>query len=107
MYFDESNRPKRRHSIYRRILILIDTLAPLRRGISAEDLCETINEITGETYCTRTIYRDLVALHEMGVVLKDMKRIHKLGQKTAFWKLNLERSEKLQTVAAKVMESQD
>lgn len=106
MNFDARNRPHRRHGIYRRILILIDTLAPLRRGITVEDLCNEINEVTGETYCTKTILRDLIALHAVGVVTKEFKRVHKVGRKTPFWKLNLDRSERLQMVAAKVMEPQ-
>ena len=50
-----------------RILILIELLAPLRRGARVHELTQDVAEILGRQYSDRTIERDLTLLHELGI----------------------------------------
>jgi len=50
-----------------RILILVELLAPLRRGARVHELTQDVAEILGRQYSDRTIERDLTLLHELGI----------------------------------------
>lgn len=89
----------RRHSIYIRVLLLIDSLAPVRRGLTVEELWEQINIRSGEGYSRRTIRRDLDAMYEIGLVSKYGVPSTNGLNITFFWTLNLRRTESVQSMA--------
>lgn len=95
------NKLRRRHHIARRILLVIDQLAPLRFGATAKEVADAVNEILGETYHVRTYSRDLNALVECGLAkVCTRRRAMRLPvvEENVFV-LNLVRSEGLQEAA--------
>ena len=58
----------RRGQLIRRALVTVDVMAPCRRGKTASQWRRLVNERMGESYCTRTIRRDLLAMAEIGLV---------------------------------------
>lgn len=51
-----------------RILMLIDLLAPLRYGATIADLVQDVSESMEQSFCDRTIRRDLNMLETLNVV---------------------------------------
>jgi DNA-binding transcriptional ArsR family regulator len=98
-------RKIKRHNIYRRILLLVDTLAPLRCGITSTEACKRINERMGEAYNRRTVSRDLEALYELGYVRFEVRKLGPKQMYSRFWILNLAKSENLQQIAFEQVEA--
>jgi predicted DNA-binding transcriptional regulator YafY len=96
---------EKRHQIYQRILMLVDTLAPLRRGISTNEVCSRINDRLGESYSSRTIYRDLQAMQSLGYVRCESRQVGPKQGYGFYWSLNLAKSENLQAVAFEKVEA--
>ena len=63
-----AGRWTRRYRQLRRVLLLVDLLAPLRFGASIPALARDYREFSGDPVCERTIRRDLAALLEIGMV---------------------------------------
>jgi len=101
-----TQRKVKRHNIYRRILLLVDTLAPLRCGITSTEACSRINQRMGEAYNRRTISRDLEAMYELGYVRFEVRKLGPKQTYSRFWMLNLAKSENLQQVAFEKVEAQ-
>lgn len=89
----------KRGGIVKRILLIIDVLAPIRHGIALTEITERINDACGLRVSTRTVHRDLMALKEIGYVTCD---VH--GKRKHRWKLNLRRTECVQAVAVDLLE---
>ena len=81
----------------RRILQLVDLMARYRHHQSALEVSRAFNDSYGTTWTYRTIHRDLVLLADMGLV--DSQRGDYHGFKPERFKLNLKKTELLQTVA--------
>ena len=91
---------RRRHNTVRRIITLIDVLAPLRKGATAGDLTRKVNDATGDDYSYRTIQRDLLSLEEIGMVFcLDSKKSTRKMPDGWLWFLNLSRSKVLEELA--------
>lgn len=88
----------RRYNQIRRILTMVDILAPLRLFHSTRELHRMINDRMGSEWHLRTVARDLEALEEMGLVDCQFKR-ELSGTKAACWKLRPLHSEPLQHAA--------
>lgn len=83
----------------KRILILIDLLAPCRRFHSADFIRQRINERTSGNWCERTIRRDLELLADLGLAeVGTMPNQGKLEASTGF-RLKLRATESHQTMA--------
>lgn len=100
---DSGNR--KRHRIYMRILLLVDVLAPIRAGMRTSEICHAINKRSGESYCERTIQRDLSVMQEIGFVRKVSRQMDGRKFKTQVWTLDLTESSLVQAVAFKKLES--
>jgi repressor of nif and glnA expression len=100
----DCKKQSRRGGIYLRILLLIDTLAPLRHGKTSRELVKIINESAGESYSERTIRRDLEIMSQLGFVRREDRPKQTRGSFTVFWSLNMRRSEQLQNVAFEAIE---
>lgn len=61
--------PEQRLRQLRRVMLIIELLAPLRRGATVEELARDISEDLGPI-TTRTIRRDLESLEILGLVEK-------------------------------------
>lgn len=94
-----TTRIQKRHLIYQRVLLLVDLLAPVRRGLSTTEICERINERMELSYSHRTIARDLQAMCELGYVSFEVRQIGEKQSLSRFWRLNLAKSENLQQIA--------
>ena len=57
-----------RYRQFERLLLLMELLAPLRRGASIDELLADVRDMTGTPYCQRTVYRDLRFLCHVGLV---------------------------------------
>jgi len=79
----------RRGLLVRRMLTIIDVMAVRRMPTTTAEVTHLVNEAMGAKFCTRTIYRDLVAIQEQGLSDRDKGK----------WKLRLKRSENQQTAA--------
>ena len=53
---------------FERLLLIMELIAPLRRGASIDELLADVRDMTGTPYCHRTIYRDLQFLDRIGLV---------------------------------------
>lgn len=60
----------RRNVIVIRILQLIDLMAPLRHPLPLPEITKRFNAQYGETYCSRTLRRDIAALCDCNLALK-------------------------------------
>jgi Fe2+ or Zn2+ uptake regulation protein len=79
----------RRGLLVRRMLTIIDVMAARRLPTSTKEITHLVNEAMGEKFCQRTIYRDLFAIQEQGL----------LDREQANWKLRRKRSESQQAAA--------
>lgn len=96
----------RRYEQLRRVMGLVDLLAPAMRPQSTHEIQHAYNDRFGTTWHWRTIRRDLAFLEESGLV--DMELRHDFADSrtaTACWKLNLQRSETAQETAMAVVDS--
>lgn len=96
----------RTHNQLRRILTLIDMLAGFSFPKTAKEIKDQLNEVTGTTHGQKTVERDLWLLESMGLVVLNGRRLteskHGLGAYT--FKLNMKRTERLQTVAIQLLD---
>ncbi len=75
----------------RRVLVLIDLLAPLRVGRTRKEIKEDLQFRLGESICERTLYRDLLLLESLGTLIVEYsggpkpnqfgKKIYRLNQR--------------------------
>ena len=92
----------------RRILLLIDTLAPIRQWLPLKAVHAKLTAREGCDYCLRTVRRDLSLLKAMGLVecrAGAPPQGNRLFQ-IELWRLNLTKSVPLQR-AAIVLDSAD
>lgn len=61
------HNPEKRLRQLRRVMLIIELLAPLRRGATAEELAQDVSEDLGPV-SSRTIARDLESLELLGLV---------------------------------------
>lgn len=97
--------PVRRLNQLRRILALIDTMAPMRRFRSIEDIAHILRDRMGESFCDRTVRRDMDLLVEMGLAECEFVTVPRGGPLASTYRLNLRQSEVLQTAAIKQEET--
>ena len=96
-----------RYGQLRRVLALIDLMAPLRRAHSTHELHGLLNEKTGSQWHFRTVTRDLVMLADQGLVDRETRAdFAPCSTRTAMWKLNLQPSEPAQEAAIKVLDAE-
>ena len=62
-----------RVEIIRRVIALIDMMASWRHSKETSAIVELLNEKLNSNFSKRTIFRDLVALHEQGLVERESK----------------------------------
>lgn len=92
---------KRMQLKLRRILLLIDTMAPIRQWLTIKEVHTKLTAREGCDYCQRTVRRDLSLLKSMGLMdcrLGSPPQGNRLYQ-TELWRLNLSQSEPLQRAA--------
>jgi predicted DNA-binding transcriptional regulator YafY len=94
----------RRMRQVRRVLELIDSLAPLRCHRTTAEIAEIMRERLGESFCNRTIYRDLRLLVDMGLAEINYLPPTSGSFDRAAFRLNLRPSESLQMAAIKAEE---
>jgi repressor of nif and glnA expression len=87
-----------RGEIIRRVIALIDMMATWRQSHGTVEIVDRLNEKLGASFNNRTVYRDLVALHEQGLV----ERERKPKTKGFFWKLKLRKSESCQRAGIEI-----
>jgi predicted DNA-binding transcriptional regulator YafY len=90
-----------RGEIIRRILALIDLMAAWRNPQETNLIVRSLNEKLSANYHRRTVYRDLVAIWEQGLVERSMVR-SKSG-KSWSWKLKLSQTEQQQRAAIEII----
>lgn len=90
-----------RHSVYLRVLSLVDVMAPIRNGLTASQITELVNEKIGDNYTTRTIQRDLLAMESIGYATRVTPSNEgcRGGRQRDIWKLNLISTQATQAVA--------
>ena len=98
----ESNTKRRRGSVYVRILCLVDTLAPSRRGMTLEEITHGVNGMSRDTFSARTVLRDLTSMYEVGYVNRKLVNNSVGRGKLYLWTLNLNKSHHIQKVAVSV-----
>jgi hypothetical protein len=103
---DSSDRSclARRMKQVRRVLELIDLMAPLRCYRATGEIAETLRNRLGESFCDRTVYRDLRLLVDMGLAEVSYLPSAGRGVDGPAFRLNLRASESLQLAAIKVEE---
>lgn len=92
---------KRMQLKLRRILLLIDTLAPIRQWIPIKEVHARLTAREGCDYCVRTVRRDLSLLKDMGL-MECREGSMPLGShrfQGELWRLDLSQSEPLQRAA--------
>lgn len=87
-----SDRPQRQ---IRRVLLLVDTLAPYRYWHTIPEIADAIRDRGGEKVSERTINRDLRLLESLGLA-------ESRGSGQPSWRLNLRESESVQAAALKL-----
>lgn len=92
-----NNKQERAQAKVRRILLLIDVLAPLRHWQTTDDVHAKIVERSGQAMCVRTTQRDLELLASMGLV--DQTRGARFDKGCLRWRLLIDRSWSLQRAA--------
>lgn len=94
-----NTKDNRTGEITKRILTIIDILAPYRKGVRADELYEKLVHQHGKTAKT-TLYRDLNALHDLGFVEK-IRTPNRNGymKRTYLYRLDLDRTKHLQQMA--------
>ncbi len=55
------------HTRLRRVLTLVDLLAPLRHGMSVEELSNDLQSKIGIRICRRSVHRDIALLLDLGI----------------------------------------
>lgn len=104
---EQESKPKRRPSDrprlqVRRVLHLIDVLAPRHQWLSTADVYQLTNE-SGETpVCERTVMRDLQLLDSMNMIERKVGPGRQPGSVAVYWRLSIDRSWSLQRAAIKV-----
>jgi|JI7StandDraft_1071085.scaffolds.fasta_scaffold719356_2 predicted DNA-binding transcriptional regulator YafY len=58
----------RRYEQFRRLLLVVELLAPLRAGATVEEITQDVSDFMGQPVCCRTIVRDIDALRSFGLV---------------------------------------
>lgn len=71
-----SEKPRLRQ--LRRVLLIVELLAPLRYGATISQICEDVSAELGEV-CQRTIERDLRCLRTLGIVKRSEERYSQAG----------------------------
>ncbi len=96
---------QRRYEQLRRVLGIVDLLAPAIRYQTTQEVQHAYNERHGTTWHWRTVQRDLEFLQEAGLVEQELRQ--EFGDNrtaTRFWKLNMTRSENAQEAAIAVLD---
>ena len=85
----------------RRVLLLIDTMAPIRQWLPINAVHAALTARQGCDYCVRTVRRDLSLLRDMGLVECRVGALPYGGRKVQgeLWRLKLPQSEPLQRAA--------
>ena len=87
-----------RGEIIRRVIALIDMMASWRHSKETSAIVELLNEKLNSNFSKRTIFRDLVALHEQGLVERESKP----KTKGFFWRIKLKKSEPCQRAGIEI-----
>ncbi len=100
---DQSSRGRAMNQM-RRLLALVDVLAPMRRFQMPEVIAQMLRERLMEDFCDRTVTRDLALLAELGLVETDRLPSRSSTFFRTAYRLNLRSSESLQAAAIKCEE---
>jgi predicted DNA-binding transcriptional regulator YafY len=87
----------------RRILLLVDSLAPWRRAMTLSEIhTMMIDRLADVTVCDRTLRRDLELLESLGMLHIDRPNIQTIPATPWRYKFLLKRTEAIQGVAIEV-----
>ena len=59
---------ERRYQQIRRVFLTLEIVGAFRFGADLETVTEDVNDASGESWCSRTILRDLLFLQDVGLV---------------------------------------
>ena len=97
------NRGDRNHENLRRILTLIDIMAPMRYGERAGELHNLLKQRLGMPVSRIAVYRDLWLLESMGLAEQSAcPNIKGDRDKGVMWKLDLTRTQAVQAAAMRL-----
>lgn len=96
------NKQTRSQAKLRRVLLVIDELAPLRMWLAVDEVTAKVVDRLGETVSYRTIERDLYLLESLGMAEREYEQ--NTPGRHVRWRLRLRSSEFLQVAALGVVD---